>query len=68
MLSFLSLLCSVNGVSEATELGPVLPHEHLLLDFQTAFTEPEYGLNKDLKDLTFERKNLGKIRHFPYVQ
>ena len=57
----------MTGVEEASDLGSVLPHEHLLLDFQKAFKEAEYGMNKDLKDLTFELKNLGKIRQFPYV-
>jgi len=55
----------VNGVAEADSLGPVLPHEHLLLNFQEAFTPAEYGQDKNLKDLSFELKNLGKIRHFP---
>ena len=55
----------MNGVAEADSLGPVLPHEHLLLDFHKALTPPEYGQDKNLEELSFELKNLGKIRHFP---
>ena len=53
------------GPCEARDLGVVLPHEHMLLNFQGATTPAEYGVERGLSDLTFELKNLGKIRHFP---
>jgi hypothetical protein len=37
------------------------------MDFTRAEREAEYGLKTDLSDLTFELKNLGKIRQFPSV-
>lgn len=55
----------MTGEVSAQELGVVLPHEHMLLDFQAALKPAEYGLETDLTNLTFDLKNLGKIRHFP---
>ncbi len=55
-------------IDDPQSLGVVLPHEQLLLDLSFLFKEPEYGVEKDIADLTFELKNLGKIRHFPYVR
>ena len=58
----------VAGPIEPKNLGVVLPHEHLLLDFQCSFRDAEYGNQSDISDLTIELKNLGKIRHFPCVE
>ena len=44
----------------------VLPHEHMLLNFEGAVRKPEYGPD-NMADLSLEVKNLGKIRQFPYV-
>lgn len=55
----------MTGAIDPKDLGVVLPHEHMLLDFQFAAKEAEYGTQKNLSDLTFELKNLGKIRQFP---
>lgn len=57
----------MTGAIGPVELGVVLPHEHMLLDFQKALQPPEYGTPTDLSDLTFELRNLGKIRQFPSV-
>ena len=58
----------MTGAVDPQSLGVVLPHEHMLLDFRLAYTPPEYGVQKDLSNLSVELKNLGKIRHFPLVQ
>ena len=62
----LLLLHVVTGLCEAGDLGVVLPHEHMLLNFQGASTPAEYGLDRELSDLTFELKNLGKILMLKY--
>ena len=54
----------VLGVKEPNELGVVLPHEHMLLNFDGAVMKPEYGPD-NLAELSFDLKNLGKIRQFP---
>ena len=56
---------SVTGAVEPKELGNVLPHEYTLLRSLWALKDAEYGTPTDLADLTFELKNLGKIRQFP---
>ena len=56
---------AVLGVKEPEELGVVLPHEHVLLNFEGAVKKPEYGEDGDMAKLSFEMKNLGKIRQFP---
>lgn len=55
----------MTGPIEPDSLGAVMTHEHLLMDFKEALTEAKYGINTNLADLTFELKNLGKIRQFP---
>lgn len=46
------------------ELGVVMPHEYTLVgDWVTK--KAEFGVDRDLLNLTLEMKNLGKIRQFP---
>ena len=56
---------SVLGLISPDELGVVLPHEHLLLDFRLALRDPEYDGYSSLTDLEFKLENLGKIRQYP---
>lgn len=56
---------TVTGAVEPGELGVVMPHEYCLVG-EWLLKEAEYGLKTDLTDLTFELKNLGKIRQFPF--
>ena len=63
----LSSTIVVLGLVSPDELGVVLPHEHLLLDFGNAWTPkpPEYGDTGDIKDLPLTIENLGAIRQYP---
>lgn len=56
------------GTLDPSDLGVVLPHEHLLLDFRKAQRDAEYGIQTNISDLTFKLENLGKIRQFPLVK
>ena len=58
----------MTGTLDPCDLGVVLPHEHMLLDFRKAQQDAEYGMQTDLSDLTFKLENLGKIRQFPLVE
>ena len=58
---------TVTGPMAPQDLGVVLPHEYTLVDTLWALKDAEYGLQKDLSDLSFELHNLGKIRQFPSV-
>ena len=58
---------AVLGPMEPGQLGVTLPHEHLLLDFTGAVTDPDYVSPDQLAGLKLEIQNLGKIRQFPYV-
>jgi phosphotriesterase-related protein len=53
---------SVLGPISPEELGIVLPHEHLLLDFKQAFISRD----PDSSKLSFCMENLGTIRQYPY--
>lgn len=56
---------AVLGLKEPQELGVVLPHEHMLLNFDSAVTKPDYG-KETLASLSLDDvKNLGMIRYFP---
>jgi phosphotriesterase-related protein len=49
------------------DLGPVLPHEHLLLDFHAALQPPPPPYtSEEVSDLDFQMENMGIIRQFPY--
>ena len=58
---------TVTGPMAPQDLGVVLPHEYTLVDTLWALKDAEYGMQKDLSDLSFELQNLGKIRQFPSV-
>lgn len=59
---------TVTGPMAPQDLGVVLPHEYTLVDTQWALKDAEYGMQKDLSDLSIELRNLGKIRQFPSVR
>ena len=64
----LCLLLAVLGVVPPAELGCVLPHEHVLLDFTDSRVSPAFGCcDADMRDLELTMENLGVIRQFPLV-
>lgn len=62
----LLVVATVTGAVSPQELGVVMPHEYCLVG-EWLLKKTEYGLRTDLTNLTFELKNLGKIRQFPSV-
>ena len=56
----------VLGPKDPSELGVTLPHEHLLLDFTAATSDPVYCSADTVASLKVDvLENLGKIRQFP---
>ena len=46
----------------------VLPHEHILLDYRTAYVKPSFTHDSGhVFNLDFKMENLGIIRQFPLV-
>ena len=59
---------TVLGKVPCEELGVVLPHEHILVDFSRGLV-PHQPLpdGRDLSHLPLTMSNLALIRRFPYV-
>ena len=64
---YLSSIISVLALGPVppNELGVVLPHEHLFLDFLKG-QQPCNYLNESIKDLHLTLGNMGRIRQYPY--
>jgi hypothetical protein len=54
----------VLGLIEPAELGVTWTHEHLSMEFNVAYCEPE-GKNKGMELAPFTLPNLGFIRQYP---
>ncbi len=57
---------TVLGRIEGRDLGITLPHEHLLLDGRTIFTEPSGASEKGLARQPVDWGNLSWLRYHPY--
>ena len=55
---------AVLGPVDPSEVGVVLPHEHLFINFSGAATVPAFGADS-VADLSFSLENYGKILQFP---
>jgi len=57
---------SVLGPVPSSELGVVLPHEHVLVDFSRAYVEgPPLRDGSAMRDLKLTVENMGVIRRYP---
>ena len=56
----------VLGPVPSSELGVVLSHEHLLVDFSHGIvTGPAHRCGRSMRDLELVMENVGIIRKFP---
>jgi phosphotriesterase-related protein len=58
---------TTSGRVPATELGIVLPHEHLLFDLSAYLTTPLDDRERDLVDAALTLENAGHLRRSPLV-
>ena len=78
-LNYIIVMClifpSVLGPVDASQLGVVLPHEHILVDFTRGVVEhplegttaAEKEKEERIKNLELTMENQGLIRRFPYA-
>ena len=60
---------AVLGDVASSELGVILPHEHIMVDFNKGFlSHPLLPDGRNLADLQLTLENMGLIRRYPYVE
>jgi phosphotriesterase-related protein len=58
---------TVLGIIEGKQLGITSPHEHIIWDMSTYFTEPESAGDRDLAHQSVNMENLHLIRARPHI-
>lgn len=58
---------TVAGSVQKSDLGIVLPHEHMFLDLTNQFTEPDDPEKRRLASQEISMSNLGALRRNPYA-
>lgn len=58
---------TLNGAVEVAKLGVIAPHEHILIDLTSQFTEPKTAARKALAQQKVNIGNLDILRRDPYA-
>ncbi|CAL1538072.1 unnamed protein product [Lymnaea stagnalis] len=58
---------TVLGIKEPSDLGVILPHEHLAIQVPSFYTPQKGKLSEKLQNAPFEMQHLGWIRQNPYT-
>jgi phosphotriesterase-related protein len=57
---------TVLGTIDPNKLGPIMTHEHLLIDFEVMFTQPPEGTSQKMAHAPVSIENLGWISQYYY--